>query len=116
MNNIEKAIAAYLAMSESDRQAFAEIVKHMTGSGPASEVNQTNRRPSKAERSRKVYSDDERKMIKDAFDDDTAKHGRILLGTKKNIAELLGRTEKAISLLSDFYESGHDKWDRFLNA
>ena len=25
MNNIEKAIAAYLAMSESDRQAFAEI-------------------------------------------------------------------------------------------
>ena len=116
MNNIEKAIAAYLAMSESDRQAFAAIVKHMTGATATIEAKQSTRKLSSEERSRKMYTDEEREMIKDAFIADSTKHGRILSGTKKNLAELLGRTEKAINLLATFYETGHEKWEKFLQA
>lgn len=116
MNNIEKAIAAYLAMCESDRQAFSKIMKHMAGQASARETKQPGRNQSSEERSRKAYTDEEREMVKEAFDSDTAKFGRILTGTKKNLAELLGRTEKAVSLLAFFYETGHDKWDRFLNV
>ena len=63
-----------------------------------------------------MYTDEEREIVKEAFIADAKKYGRILSGTKKNLAELLGRTEKAINLLATFYETGHEKWEKFLQA